>query len=302
MSKIYKTSIGSRIFDTFNYLMMFIFSFLFLYPILYVFSVSISNTKAVALEQVVFFPVGFDFNAYSVVFRDSVIITAYKNTIIYSFIYTFIVLLFTAMTAFPLSNRNFHGRKGLSLFFLIPMFVNAGMIPFYLLIKNLGLINSMWSIIIPGSVTAWNLIIFRTYFESLPNELRESAVIDGANQFRLLLQIILPLSKPIIATIALFSMVSQWNNFLEPMLFLNDQNKWTLQLALRKIIINNEMTGSNMMQGSNIVTQGGGLDRLGFYEALKMAAIMVSIGPIVLVYPFAQKYFVKGLLIGSIKG
>jgi len=202
----------------------------------------------------------------------------------------------------PLTSKTFSGKKYFNAFFVIPMFLSAGMIPFYMLIKTLGLINNVFSIVLPSAVTGFNLIIFRTFFEGLPYELRESAMVDGAGQFRTLFRIVLPLSTPIVATVALFSIVAQWNNFREPLLFLDDSRMWPIQLTLRRLIINNEMTGSDMMQSANIATQDSSINRLGYYEALKMAAIMVSIGPIVLVYPFVQKYFEKGMLLGSVKG
>lgn len=298
----YKKSAGSIIFDVLNYLLQILLALLFVYPIWYVFSVSISSLDAVASDHVVFWPIGFSLKAYTDVLRDNSILTAYRNTILYAAAFTVIVLVMTSMTAYPLTSKRFRGKKFFNLFFVIPMFLNSGMIPFYMLIKTLHLIDNPLSILLPSAVTGFNLIIFRTYFEGLPYEIRESAMVDGAGHFKTLIMIILPISLPIIMTVALFSIVAQWNNFREPLLFLNKQDLWPLQMTLRRLIINNEMTGSDMMQAANIATGNESMNRVGYYEALKMAAIMVSIGPIVLVYPFAQKYFLKGMLIGSVKG
>jgi putative aldouronate transport system permease protein len=298
----YKKTVSSTIFDTFNTIFLALLVLVFLYPIWYVFSASISSLDAVATDRITFYPIGFSIKAYGDVLKDSSILISYKNTIVYAAVYTILSLVLTAMSAYPLTSRNFVGKKFFNFFFIIPMFLNAGMIPFFLIVKSLGLLNNIMSIVLPTAVTGFNLIIFRTFFEGLPYELRESAMVDGAGQFRTLFQIIWPLATPIIATVALFSIVAQWNNFREPLLFLDDAKTWPIQLTLRRLIINNEMTGSDMMQNANIATQDTSINRVGYYEALKMAAIMISIGPIVLVYPFVQRYFEKGMLLGSVKG
>lgn len=298
----YKKTVGSVIFDGFNILLQILLMLFFLYPIWYVFSVSISSLDAVAMDKVVFYPIGLSLKAYKDVLRDSAILTAYRNTIVYALAFVAIVLFFTSMTAYPLTSRTFRGKKFFNIFFVVPMFLNAGMIPLYMVVKEFHLIDNPLSILLPSAVTGFNLVVFRTNFQSLPYELRESAMIDGAGHFKILFTIVLPLSLPIIMSIALFSIVAQWNNFREPLLFLNKQDLWPLQLTLRRLIINNEMTGSDMMQAANIATGNNSINRVGYYEALKMAAIMVSIGPIILVYPFVQKYFLKGMLIGAVKG
>ena len=297
-----KKSVGSILFDTLNHLFQMILILFFIYPIWYVFSVSISSLDAVAMDKIVFFPVGFSLKAYKDVIRDSSLAIAYRNTILYAFAFVFIVLFITSLTAYPLTDRKFRSKKFFNIFFIIPMFLNAGMIPFYMLIKELHLIDNPLSILLPSALTGFNLVIFRTYFSGLPYELRESAMLDGAGHFTILTRILIPLSLPILMSVAMFSIVAQWNNFREPLLFLNKQDLWPLQLTLRRLIINNEMTGSDMRQAANIATGDSSINRVGYYEAIKMAAIIVSIGPIVLVYPFAQKYFLKGMLVGAVKG
>lgn len=295
-------SLGSRIFDICNYVFLGFLSLIFLYPIWYVFSVSISSFDAVAMDKVVFYPIGFELRAYRDVLSDSAILIAYRNTIMYAVIYTALTLLLTSMAAFSLTSKAFMGKRFFNLYFVIPMFLSAGMIPFYMVVSTLGLIDTIFAIVLPTAVSGFNLIIFRTFFEGLPYELRESAMVDGAGYFTILFRIILPLSTPIVATVALFSIVGQWNNFQEPLMFLNKQEMWPIQLMLRRLVVDNEMTGSGMRQAANIATGDNSINRVGYYESLKMAAIMVSIGPAVLVYPFVQKYFEKGLLIGSVKG
>lgn len=297
-----RKSLGSKVFDSINYFFIGVLSLIFLYPLWYVFSVSISSFDAVALDQITFYPIGFELRAYKDVLSDSSILIAYRNTIIYAAAYTVLTLFLTSMAAFSLTSHEFRGKKFFNLFFIIPMFLSAGMIPFYMVVNTLGLIDSMLSIILPTAVSGFNLIIFRTFFEGLPYDLRESAMVDGAGYFRVLFQIVMPLSTPIVATVALFSIVGQWNNFQEPLMFLNKQDMWPIQLMLRRLVVDNEMTGSGMRQAANIATGDASINRVGYYEALKMAAIVTSIGPVVLVYPFVQKYFEKGMLIGSVKG
>ncbi len=297
-----KQSPGSKIFDICNYSFMALLTLVFIYPLWYVFSVSISSFDAVARDRITFFPIGFELRAYKDVLSDSSVLIAYRNTIFYAIVYTALTLFLTSMAAFALTSHEFKGKKFFNVYFIIPMFLSAGMIPFYMVVNYLKLIDTVFSIVLPTAVAGFNLIIFRTYFEGLPYELRESAMVDGAGYFRVLFQIVFPLSTPIIATVALFSIVGQWNNFQEPLMFLNKQDMWPIQLMLRRLVVDNEMTGSGMRQAANIATGDVSINRVGYYEALKMAAIVTSIGPVVLVYPFVQKYFEKGMLIGSVKG
>jgi len=297
----HRSGIGSRAFDIFNFVALLLLTCAFIYPFLYVFSISISDTHAVYRGKVTVFPVGFDLFAYKVVLGDESILRAYYNTILYSVSGTFMTLLFTSLTAYPLSLKRFYGRNVITVYLTITMFFSGGLIPSYLLIQSLGMMNTIWALIVPGSIGVWNVIIFRTNFQNIPEELRESAYIDGAGNWRILFRIVLPLSKPIIATIGLFTIVGFWNSFFAPLLYLSDPAKAPLQVVLRKLIIVGEMRGRAIEQGVSDFAETGG-DRNGFYESLKMAAVIVSTGPILLVYPFIQKYFVKGVLIGSIKG
>ncbi|HHY81890.1 MAG TPA: carbohydrate ABC transporter permease [Clostridiales bacterium] len=300
----YKKSFGSLLFDWCNTILLIFLTFIFIYPFLYVLSVSISDFHAVTLGQVKFLPVGLQFDAYKAVFKTSPIPMAYYNTIKYAVVATVLTLLLTSMTAYPLTIIDFPGRKFFTIYFTITMFVKGGIIPLFLLIKSLRLLNTIWAIVLPSCLTMWNIILVRTNFKNVSSSLREAAYIDGASDWRILFGIIMPLSKAILVTIALFTVVSQWNNFFAPLLYLSDPQKAPLQLVLRKIIIP-DSAAEGTMQGMMNQAKGSVKDQadiIGYREAIKMAAIMISIGPIILVYPFAQKFFVKGVLIGSVKG
>lgn len=297
----YDKSPGSRLFDIFNIIAMLIISFVMLYPFLYVISVSFSDLKAIRMGLVKLWPVGFDLTAYKICLANPDIWRAYYNTIIYTASGTFITVLLTAITAYPLAIKNFYGKKVITIFFTITMFFGGGLIPTYLLIMGLGFIDKIWAIIIPGALSMWNIIIFRTNFQQLPDSIYESAFVDGARRWTILFRIILPLSKPIIATIALFSMVGFWNSFYNPLIYLNSVSKFPLQVYLRNLLITRSMT-MGYIDSAIQAQRGKAEDTSGLLTAIQMATIVISIGPIILVYPFAQKYFVKGMLVGSIKG
>ncbi len=298
-----RRSAGSWAFDVFNIIFLTALAAFFLYPFLYVFSVSISSTQAVSLGKVVLFPVGFSVKGYATILHDPMMLRAYFNTILYSVTYALLALLVTCLTAHPLTHRRFRGRMLFMVFFTLTMFVSGGIIPSYLLVKYVHLRNTMWALILPGALQAWYLILVKTNFQSVPLELEESALMDGAGQWRILFRIVIPLSKPILATIGLFALISQWNSFFPPLLYLTDNDKAPLQLVLRSLIIRNMPISNRMsLDVVNTFRNDQSVDSQGFFEQLKMAAIAVSIGPIVLVYPFLQGYFVKGVLVGSIKG
>lgn len=298
----YKRSKTSRIFDAVIIALLILLSAIFLYPFLFTLSESISDTHAIAQHKVFLYPVGFDLSAYKAVFNDSSIMQSYENTILYSVVFTIFVLVFCSLIAYTLSYNNFRAKKAITLLLTITMFVSGGMIPLYLLLQIIHIRNTMWAVVLPGSVSAWYVFIIRTNFSSIPMELKESAFIDGASHWRVLLQIVMPLSLPILATIGLFSMVQQWNSFFYPMIFLDDTSKMPLQVILRELIISNSIM-SSMNQSFMLLLKGNkSVDSEGYFEAMKTAAVIVSIGPIIIVYPFIQKYFVKGILIGAVKG
>lgn len=265
-----------------------------LYPFIYMFSVSVSSDIHVMKNEISFFPKGFNLKMYKFVFEDKRIFTAYKNTIIYVAIGTVISLVITSAGAFALSKKYMMFNKLFNIMIVITMFFGGGMIPTYLTIKNLGLYDTVWAIVLPGAVSTWNLMVMRTFFSQFPSEIEESGKIDGLNDLGVFFYLVLPVSKAILATIGLFYAVSLWNSYLGPLMYLKTQEKYPLQIILREILL----SGSNF--NNDVVSVGG--DSVVVEESLKYATAIVSIIPIIAIYPFLQKYFVKGVMVGSVKG
>lgn len=270
-------------------------------PLWYVIIASISSPVAVASGKVYFLPKGITFVGYRRVFQDRELILGYKNTIIYTLIGTTINIVLTLMCAYGLSKKELYGRNVLMLFFTFTMFFSGGLIPTYIVVKNLGMLNKMWALIIPGAVSIYNVIIARTFFQNpMFTEIEESAKLDGCSVIKTFLLITLPLSKAITSVLILFYAVGHWNAYFSALIYLTDRNKFPLQLFLREILIENQMKDSMMeMEGS----PSGLLDeQYNVSEQIKFAVIIVSSGPVFIIYPFIQKYFAKGIMIGSIKG
>ena len=258
-----------------------------IFPVAYVFVMSFANTNG-------FIPQNFSIAAYQYVFRTSTFVRAIGVSVYITVVGTAISMLLTILMAYSLSCKQLRGRRILLFLITFTMIFNGGIIPTFMIVRNTGLINTIWALMIPNAVAAYNLILMKNYFGSLPEELRESARIDGCHELRLIFQIILPVSLPILATIGLFYGVSKWNIFMEALLYLRNSRLWPVQILLRNIIF--VITGG--------LGEGGeGLVRFAFSEeTMKCAVIVVSTLPIMLVYPFLQKYFTKGLLMGSVKG
>lgn len=280
-------------FDGLNVVFLLVCSFAFLYPMWYVLVSSFSDPYAIASGQVTFWPIDFTIDAYKLVFDDDRIWSSYGNTMIYVVAGTLINLVLTTMGAYPLSRTNLPGKSFLMALIVFTMFFSGGLIPSYLNVRELGLYDTYWAILLPGAVSAFNLIVMRTFFQSIPEGLIESAKIDGANDFRILWQMVLPLSMPVIAVMTLFYAVSHWNSWFSAMIYLQDPNLYPLQLILREILI--QSSAQNMLSGA---TQDA-VFRMS--EAIKYATIIVATVPILVIYPFLQKYFVKGVMIGAIK-
>ena len=283
------------VFSVVNNLLLFVIFAVMIYPFLYVLAVSLSSPEAVTQNRVVIYPVGFNLLNYQVVFSNKGIWTGYVNTIIYAVVGTMINLAVTSLMAYALSKKNLWGRKFFSLFVIFTMFFQGGMIPNYILIRNLGMINTIWAMVLPGAVSTWYLMVMRTFFSGLPVDLEEAAMIDGCHPLKIFIRIILPLSKPILFTMALFYAVSHWNAYIGPLIYLHDKSKFPLQIIMRQILITGDTNFTNavsFLDDSHLIIS----------DAIKYATIMVSILPIILVYPFIQKYFAKGVMIGSVKG
>lgn len=289
-----KQSWGERLFDFGNVLFMIILILVTLYPFLYVLFSSVSDPSLLAQNTgILYKPLGLTFKAYKLVFDNPMITIGYMNTIFYVVVGTVINIFLTSIGAYALSRKNVMLAKPIMMMIVFTMFFSGGLIPTYLLINELGMLNTRWSLIIPNAISVWNLIIMRTSFKGIPESLEESAKIDGANDFTILIRIILPLSLPVIAVMILFYGVGHWNSYFSAMIYLRDNSLWPLQLVLREILITNSTDG--------FITGVGGGDRYPIGETVKYATIIVATLPILLMYPFLQRYFVQGVMIGSIK-
>ena len=289
-----KKSTGERVFGVFNTLFMILMMIITFYPFLHVLFASLSESNLLMRHRgVLLHPLGFNFEAYLMVFKNPNIYTGYATTLIVLFAGTFLSLLMTSNGAFILSRKKFPLRNVLMGMVIITMYVSGGMIPRYLMIYNtLNMKDSLWALILPGAISTWNLIVMRTNFQQIPDSLEESAKIDGANDIVILFKIILPLSKPILAVMLLFYGVAYWNAWFDAMLFIRTRTKFPIQLIMREILITNSTDSTQTFSESHS----------GIAESIKYATIIITTIPILVVYPFIQKYFVKGVMIGAIKG
>ncbi|CAM3478170.1 MULTISPECIES: carbohydrate ABC transporter permease [Saccharibacillus] len=290
-----------KIFLAFVYLLLTAALIVVAYPLIYILSASISNPTIVAAGEMWLLPKDITFEGYRRVFQDPSIWNGYLNTIIYTVVGTLVNLLVTLPAAYALSRRDFVGRNLFMILFIVTMFFGGGLVPTYLVVRNLGLVDSMWALILPGATSVWNLIVCRTFFQSsIPRELQEAAEIDGCSNFRLYFRIVLPLSTALIAVMALFFGVGHWNNYFSAMIYLNQQEKYPLQLVLRQILVLQQMSAQ---AGTIDATMATSLNNKAEVAALvKYAVIIVATLPIIAVYPFLQRYFVQGVMIGSVKG
>lgn len=265
-----------------------------LIPFLHLLSVSLSHSSAVVGGKVGIWPKGFNLDAYVRVFEHPSIIVGFKNSIFQTVLGTTLSLFMLTLCAYPLSKRMLKGRKLLILFIMFTMFFSGGLIPTYMLVKSLGLLDTIWAIVLPFSITPYYLLLMMTYFGGIPEEIEESAMLDGLGPFRILVKIVLPLSKPILAALTLFLIVYYWNNWFNSMIYLNNTDKHPVMMIVRNIISGSELAGNAAAVGDigNSVSTA----------SLKAAAIMSTTLPIMLIFPFTQKYFAKGVMIGSVKG
>lgn len=294
-NKIKKT-IGEILFDGLNVALMFFMMLITLYPFLNVLAVSMSDYTEYVNHPMMFYPRKFDFSAYKLMFHNPLLLSSYKNTLFIAIVGTAVNMALTLLTAYPLSKKYLRGNKIIMVMILFSMMFGGGMIPNYLLVKNLGLLNSLWALILPGAMSAYNMILMRTFLETIPDSLEESARMDGASDLTVLIRIILPLSMPAMAAIALFYAVSNWNIFFSAVIYTSDRSKWTLQLLLREIILDSAQAAQEA-SGSAAPENGGMVNT----QNIKTAAIIVTVLPILMVYPFLQKYFVKGIMLGAVK-
>ena len=292
-----RQSTGDRVFEIVNTALLALILLVILYPLWFVVIASVSDPAKVVAGDVLLWPAGVSFEAYRMVFRDSMIMTGYRNTLYYTILGTAINLVMTVLAAYPLSRKDWVGRGFFMAVVMFTMFFSGGTIPTYLLMNDLGLINTTWAIVLPGAVSVYNAIVMRTFFiNSIPLELQEAAQVDGCSNTRLLLRIVLPLSKPILAVMVLFYGVAHWNAFFGALIYITESDRYPLQLVLRSILIQN--TASQDMLGE-VDTLG---NRVMLAETIKYALIIVSTLPMLVLYPFLQRFFEKGVMVGSVKG
>ncbi|MGZ9583271.1 carbohydrate ABC transporter permease [Paenibacillus marinisediminis] len=293
----FASSKGDRWFHWINNVLLGVFLIIVLYPLIYVLSASFSSSSAVISGKVWLWPVDFSTDGYAAIFRHRMVWISLQNSVIYTVLGTIISLVMTILAAYPLSRGDFKGRGFFNLMFVFTMMFSGGLIPSYLLVRELGMLDSIWALVVPSALSVWNVMIMMTYFRtSIPKELQESAQIDGCNDFKFLLRIVLPLSGPIIAVITLFYGVDMWNQYFNALIFLKTEKLFPLQLVLREILIQNQISQETLGDVKLAAA------RQGLRELLKYSLIVVSSAPLLAVYPFVQKYFVKGVMIGSIKG
>nr|WP_243641312.1 carbohydrate ABC transporter permease [Xylanivirga thermophila] len=298
---VIKETKGDKIFNVINYIILTIILLITFYPLLFVVIASISNPDMINSGQVVLLPKDISFDGYKRIFQDPRILSGYKNTIIYTVFGTLLNLAVTIPAAYALSRKDLVGRNIITIIFMITMFFSGGLIPTFLLMKRLHLLNTRWAILILGATSMWNIVITRTFFENnIPGELQEAAEIDGCSDFKIFFSIILPLSSPIIAVMTLFFGVAHWNNYFKALIYLSDKKLFPLQIILREILVKSEFDAQMLLIGSH--DTGTLMDELRAAEQIKYALIIIATLPVMLAYPFVQKYFVKGVMVGAIKG
>ena len=288
---------GDRLVEIINYILLALIAAVVIYPLVFVLSASFSKPDFVLRGEMWLLPKGINLDAYSKIFQNKDLWIGYRNTIVYTLVGTSINLLMTILAAYPMSRKDFAGRNVVMAMMVVTLFFSGGLIPTYLLIKKLHMLDTFWVMVIPNAVSVWNIIIMRTFFQSsIPHEIQESAMIDGCANWQILLRIVLPLSMPVIAVMILFYAVGHWNAFFNALIYLNDKDKFPLQLILREMLIQNTMKDMAKLTQEAVAKQAMSV------EGIKYAIIVVANLPVLLLYPFLQKYFVKGVMIGALKG
>lgn len=288
---------GDRVFMTFNYLILTLLLIIILYPLIYVLSASFSSGQAVSSGRVWLWPVEPTLAGYEAIFKNRMVLVGFYNSFFYTIAGTLINLVMTILAAYPLSRPDLPGRRIIAFLFFFTLLFGGGLIPTYLIINDLGMLNTRWAMIIPGALSVWNVLIARTFFENnIPRELREAAELDGCDDFNFLWRIVLPLSGSIMAVLALFYGVAHWNSYFNALIYLYNQNLWPLQLVLRDILVENQVDPNMMTDAREMAAKAQ------LRELLKYSFIVVATVPLLVVYPFVQRHFVRGVMIGSVKG
>ena len=294
--KFSKYSLQDKILVGTGYALIGLFVLAIIVPVIYIIVASFMDPVTLQNKGITFDFSKWTATAYERVMTNSQIWVGFKNAVIYSVVFTVVSVAVTLLCAYPMSREDFRGRKFFNVIFMITMFFGGGLIPTYLLISNLGLLDSMWALILPGAFSVWNMIIARTYYQGIPNELREAADVDGATEIVFFFRILLPVCTPVIAVLALWQFVGMWNSYFDALIYLNDANKQPLQLVLRSILIQNQPESGMISDMQSTAA------RAQLAELLKYATIIVSSLPLIVMYPFFQKYFDSGIMAGSVKG
>ena len=289
---------GDIVFDIVNYAFLTVIGLISLYPLIFILSASVSDPIKIWNGEVWLLPKGVSLEGYMRILKDSDLWRGYSNSLGYTVLGTSISLILTILAAYPMSRKDFKAKNILMAVYTFTMFFNGGLIPTYLLVRNIHMLDTIWAVILPTAVSTTNIIISRTFFQSnIPDALYEAAEIDGCSDFRFFISMVLPLSGAIIAVMALFDGVKHWNAYFNALIYLTDRNKFPLQLYLREILIE-----SQAVDDTNFGFQQEATEHLQFAEMIKYGLIVVSSVPMLIIYPFVQKYFIKGVMIGSVKG
>lgn len=289
------------IFDTVIFIILTLILFVVAYPLYWVIISSFSDPTAVSAGKVLLRPIGFTLKGYAEVFKNSQVMRGFFNSIVITFVGVCVNLAVTLPTAYALSRDNFSGKKPITVFYMITMFFGGGMIPTYLVVKNMQLLNTIWALVLPGCLSVYNMIVARTFFKSnISEELYEAGEIDGCTQSRFFFQIALPLSKAIIAIMVLYYGVGHWNSYFSALLYISDQDKYPLQLVLRNILITNQTALSQT--ATTAAARAALQEQQQLIDVMKYSLIIISSVPVLIMYPLVQKHFVKGVMIGSVKG
>lgn len=286
-----KAKLRIRGFDVFVWMFAMFSLCIILFPLMYVVSLSFSGAAQVLQGNVTFFPKDFTLASYAEMMKSPMILKAYKNSILYTATSVSISMVLVTMTAYPLMRKDLPGRKILINMILFTMFFNGGIIPIYILLQNLGFMDKIWALVIPWAIPQFELFLLKNYFENTPEEIYEAAVVDGASEFRIMVNIYVPLAKPMFAALAVFFAMFQWNNYMVPLMYISSPSKYPLQLLLNDMLLREQTTEVGMMNLSEVTSVG-----------LKNATIVLSVLPLLILYPFLQKYFIGSIYVGSIKG
>ena len=295
--KIIHDTAGDRAFMAFNYLVLTLLAIVILYPLIYVLSASFSSGQAVSSGRVWLWPVEPTLAGYEAIFKNRAVLLGFYNSLFYTVVGTTINVVMTILAAYPLSRPELPGRRVIAFIFFFTLLFSGGLIPTYLVVRDLGMLSTRWALILPTALSIWNMLIARTFFENnIPKELREAAQLDGCDDFNFLWRVVLPLSGPILAVLALFYGVGHWNSYFTALIYLYDKNLWPLQLVLRDILVQNQVDPGMAADIRGVAAKAQ------LRELLKYSLIVVATVPLLIIYPFVQRHFVKGVMLGSVKG